>query len=71
MAGHLPAFEAQATAWQSGQHQPDALAAATVAYDVLGHGAGFVHISSAFDAERRARQGQQMPPQWMRRRIGG
>ncbi len=40
IAGHLPAFEAQAVSWQSGQHCPDALAAAVVAHDVLVHSAG-------------------------------
>jgi hypothetical protein len=40
IAGHLPAFEDQAVIWQSGQHQPDSVAAATVAFDVLDHARG-------------------------------
>ncbi|WP_238981232.1 terminase large subunit domain-containing protein [Williamsia herbipolensis] len=39
IAGHLPAFEEAATRWQSGQHQPDALAAAVIAHDVCSHAA--------------------------------
>ena len=35
MAGHLPALETAAVGWQSGQHQPDCLAALLVAHDVL------------------------------------
>ena len=35
IAGHLPLFEEQAVTWQSGQHQPDGVAAATIAHDVL------------------------------------
>jgi hypothetical protein len=40
VAGHLPGFEEQAVGWQSGQHQPDSLAALVVAHDVLVSGAG-------------------------------
>ena len=40
LAGHMPAFEDSAVAWQSGQHQPDSLAALVVAHDVLVHSAG-------------------------------
>jgi hypothetical protein len=35
VAGHLPDFETAAVGWQAGQHQPDALAALVVAFDVL------------------------------------
>lgn len=72
VAGHLPDFEAQAVSWQSGQHQPDALAAATVAFDVLIHAAGaHVHLVSPLDAIRRGREGRMSPPPaWMRRRVG-
>ncbi|TWS20205.1 hypothetical protein FK529_08805 [Tsukamurella asaccharolytica] len=35
IAGHLPRFEQQALRWQRGQHQPDSLAAAVIAHDVL------------------------------------
>lgn len=40
VAGHLPGFEESAVGWQSGQHQPDSLAALVVAHDVLVSGAG-------------------------------
>nr|WP_255396769.1 terminase family protein [Mycobacterium sp. 852002-51613_SCH5001154] len=73
IAGHLPALEGAAVAWQAGQHQPDALAALVVAHDVLVHSVGHqVHIVSPLDVERRAREGKLPPPPvWMRRRIGG
>lgn len=72
VAGFLPTFEAQATSWQSGQHQPDRVAAAVVAFDVLDHGRGAqMHIVSPLDVERRARRGEiPPPPAWMTRRIG-
>jgi hypothetical protein len=73
VAGYLPDFEAQAVTWEAGQHQPDRVAAAVVAYDVLAHSIGqqwgFV---SPIDAARRAREGRMpAPPAWMTRRIGG
>ncbi|BCI83458.1 hypothetical protein MTY66_50830 [Mycolicibacterium sp. TY66] len=72
VAGHLPAFEAQAVAWQSGQHQPDSLAAATVAFDVLDHSIGQgMHIVSPWDVQRRRERGGHQPPAWMTRKIGG
>lgn len=41
IAGHLPEFESAAVSWQTGQHQPDSLAAAVIAYDRLSRaGAG-------------------------------
>jgi hypothetical protein len=40
LAGVFPKFESQAVAWQSGQHQPDRLAALVVAHDVLVHAVG-------------------------------
>ncbi|WP_019969753.1 terminase large subunit domain-containing protein [Mycobacterium sp. 141] len=72
VAGHLPSFESQAVAWQSGQHQPDSLAAAVVAHDVLTAGAGVVHIVTPLDIARRQREGKlPPPPPWMTRKIGG
>lgn len=72
VAGYLPAFEAQAVAWQSGQHQPDSLAAATVAFDVLAHAITEpMRIVSPIDAARRAREPGYRPPAWMTRRVGG
>lgn len=73
VAGYLPDFEAQACAWEAGQHQPDRIAAAVVAYDVLVHSAGAqIHIVTPMDAARRAREGKLgPPPDWMRRKIGG
>jgi len=40
LAGFFPDFEERAVLWQSGQHQPDSLAALVVAHDVLVHAAG-------------------------------
>lgn len=73
VAGHLPSFEAQAVAWQSGQHQPDSLAAAVVAHDVLAHSIGQQWgFASPVDSERRRRERRLAPPPaWIRRRIGG
>ncbi|MDX1881845.1 terminase large subunit domain-containing protein [Mycolicibacterium sp. 120270] len=73
VAGHLPSFEAQAVAWQSGQHQPDSLAAAVVAHDVLAHSIGQQWgFSSPLGTERRAREGTITAiPAYLRRSIGG
>ncbi|MCV7382403.1 hypothetical protein [Mycolicibacter longobardus] len=73
VAGHLPDFETQATAWQSGQHQPDSLAAAVLAFDVLAHSIGQAWgFVSPIDTERRMREGcGTPPPAWMTRRLGG
>ncbi|GAB3241569.1 hypothetical protein GCM10027535_55660 [Mycolicibacterium hippocampi] len=73
VAGFLPDFEAQAVTWEAGQHQPDRVAAAVAAYDVLAHAIGQqMHIVSPIDTARRAREGKiPPPPPWMRRRIGG
>lgn len=70
-AGHLPEFETQAVTWEAGQHQPDRVAAAVVAYDVLAHciGEGMT-IVSPIDTARRARERGHEPPAWMRRRVG-
>lgn len=70
LVGHLPSFEGQATRWQTGQHQPDCIAAAVIAHDVLTHG-GQMHVVNPLDIARRAREGRiPPPPAWMRRRIG-
>lgn len=54
LAGHFPAFEEAAVAWQAGQHQPDSLASLVVAYDVLVHAAGRQwSFASPLDLERR------------------
>lgn len=71
IVGHLDSLESQAVQWQAGQHQPDCLAALTVAHDVLTHG-GHLVVASPFDAARRAREGRiGAAPEWMRRRLGG
>ncbi|BBY84703.1 terminase large subunit domain-containing protein [Mycolicibacterium tokaiense] len=72
VAGYLPEFEAQAVTWEAGQHQPDRVAAAVVAYDVLAHSiGGQVTIASPIDTIRRHREGRMPPPPaWMRRNIG-
>jgi hypothetical protein len=72
LVGHLPSFEGQATRWQAGRHQPDCIAAAVIAHDVLAQGAGHVTVASPIDTARRAREGRMPPPPlWMRRKIGG
>lgn len=73
IAGYLPDFEAQAVTWEAGQHQPDRVAAAVVAYDVLAHAIGQQwHFASPLDVARRAREGRLAPPpEWITRRIGG
>lgn len=73
VAGYLPDFEAQAVQWEAGMHQPDRVAAAVVAHDVLAHAiTAPVHIVTPLDAVRRAREGRMPPPpNWMTRRIGG
>jgi hypothetical protein len=64
VAGHLPEFESAAIGWQSGQHQPDSLAALVVAHDVLvsgaGRGMGFSGVPAA---------GGVAGLDWMRRRV--
>lgn len=40
LAGYFPKLEDAAVLWQAGQHQPDQLAALTVAHDVLIHSVG-------------------------------
>lgn len=40
LAGRFDRFEAQASSWQAGQHQPDRLAALVVGHDVLVHSVG-------------------------------
>ncbi|BBY67765.1 hypothetical protein [Mycolicibacterium helvum] len=70
LVGHLESLEGQATRWQAGQHQPDCVAAAVIAHDVLVHG-GHSHFVSPIGVARRAREGRMPPPPaWMRRRIG-
>jgi hypothetical protein len=71
LVGHLPSFEGQATRWQAGQHQPDCIAAAVIAHDVLVHGARHLTVASPIDLARRAHEGRLPPPPlWMRRKIG-
>lgn len=62
IAGHLPAFERQAVAWQSGQHQPDCVAAATIAFDVLANAAGQqIAFTDPTAIDRRMRQDNRSP----------
>ncbi|MGH3556410.1 terminase large subunit domain-containing protein [Mycobacterium sp.] len=73
VAGYVPDFEAQAVTWEAGQHQPDRVAAAVVAYDVLAHAVTEpMGIVTPLDTIRRAREGKMPPPPGhLRRRIGG
>lgn len=70
IAGHLDSFEAQAVTWQAGAHQPDCIAAAVIAHDVLTHGGG-ITLVSPLDVERRMRRGGQRAPSWMARSVSG
>ena len=73
IAGQLPDFETACLGWQSGQHCPDALAAAVIAHDRLVKSAGAqMRVVTPMDAARRAREGRMPPPPaWMTRTIGG
>lgn len=60
----LAVFEEMAADWQAGQHQPDRVAAAVIAYDrlaALGGGTTFTDPSKPPPPEA--------PPDWMRRKI--
>lgn len=71
LAGFFPDFEARAVAWQSGQHQPDSLAALVVAHDVLVAAAGLEwDIAGPADLEQGASGGQVVSLDWMRERVG-
>ena len=71
LAGHMPAFEESAVAWQSGQHQPDALAAVVVAHDVLIHSAGTtVAIAAPLAGSITGRATLTSMSAYLRRRIG-
>jgi hypothetical protein len=52
--------------WQAGQHQPDQVAAAVIAFDVLAPvGGERIEFASPLDRNRRP------PPEWMTKSIGG
>lgn len=73
LAGHFPELEAKAVLWQSGQHQPDSLAALVVGHDVLVHsvgrewdlaGPGSGPVAGAQSTLRA------VPDAWMSQRVG-
>lgn len=71
LVGHLDSFEGQATRWQTGQHQPDCIAAAVIAHDVLTYGAQ-IHIVNPIDiARRRARGVSHRPRRGCDAELGG
>lgn len=70
LAGHFPEFEAKATAWQVGQHQPDNLAAFVVAHDVLVHAAGAVWQLAAPPGVGSGGGAVVSGLDWARQRIG-
>lgn len=75
LAGHFPDFEERAVQWQSGQHQPDNLAAAVVAHDVLVHAAGAEwQIATGIPEKPGLGAPGQIAPvaslDWMRQRVG-
>lgn len=62
IAGQLPEFEHAATGWHAGQHQPDALAAAVIAFDTLSRSVGQrMTFASPLDSARRAGNGKVTP----------
>lgn len=84
IAGNLAEFEVVAVQWQAGQHQPDQLAAAVIAHDVLAPIAGQATVFAAPDFTRRItdrpgigadRRGFGQPntakplPRWMTRSV--
>lgn len=59
MAGHHPDLEAAAVTWQRGQHQPDALAALTIAHGVLVHSARrTMTLGNPMESAARVARGQ-------------
>lgn len=82
LAGHFPRLEEAAVIWQSGQHQPDGVAALVVAHDVLAHAAGRSwqiasplsgSVGGGAAAGLQARMGRPAPvtsmEAWLRRRV--
>lgn len=78
LAGHFPRLEEAAVSWQSGQHQPDGLAALVVAHDVLVHAAGREWQLASPLAGSLAKDGQSgrtgrapvtSMDEWLRRRV--
>ncbi|WP_137147101.1 terminase large subunit domain-containing protein [Mycolicibacterium sp. CR10] len=70
VAGFLPDFEAQALTWEAGQHQPDRVAAAVVAYDVLAHSIGSgMRVVNMAKVAQRVSSGEAPVPAWMRRKV--
>lgn len=74
LAGRFPAWEAAATGWQAGQHQPDSLAASVVAHDVLvssaGGGLGFAGVPGQSGPDDGG-GGSVTSIDWLRERVGG
>ncbi|SON63375.1 hypothetical protein MSIMFI_04905 [Mycobacterium simulans] len=65
IAGSLPEFEAAATQWQAGQHQPDQLAGAVICFNVLAPRTGQgVRLASPVDLESNT-----PPPAWLTRKV--
>lgn len=69
LAGHFPELEEQAATWQSGQHQPDCLAALVVAHDVLVHAVGRDWSFSIPGAVGGVGPGSVSSLDWMRQRA--
>lgn len=73
LAGHFPDFETRAVLWQSGQHQPDNLAAFVVAHDVLVHAVGLEWDLAGPGADEPGGQSGDASVtsmDWMRVRVG-
>ena len=71
LAGEFPKFESSAITWQSGQHQPDRLAAWVVGHDVLVHSVGRAwDIAGPPETPARAAGVVTDMSDWMSRRVG-
>lgn len=67
LVGHFPTWEAKATGWNAGQHQPDGVAALVVAHDELVHSAGLEwDIAAPFEVRQDMDEDMS---DWMQRNI--
>jgi hypothetical protein len=66
VGGHLPDLEADMTGWQAHQHCPDAVAAATICFDVLSHSAAGQGVTFIAPTAARLGGGGGVPASRMR-----
>jgi len=71
LAGYFPDFEAKAIGWQSGQHQPDSLAALVIGHDECVRSGGLVwDFAAPVDVVSSAGGSVTVLDDWMSRRVG-